>query len=64
MPHFQIVTTDGVAPGAHELDQHDWLPGSVIYTAPNGPDMRVVRHLDAEDDDAKMHFTVLVVEEV
>jgi hypothetical protein len=34
----------------------------VIYTGPNEPNLRVVDHLEAEDDDPE-RFTVLVVQE-
>jgi hypothetical protein len=63
MPHFQLVTTDGDALGPTELGRPDWPAGSVIYTAPGKPDLRVVRHLNvAEDEDDPELFTVLVVE--
>jgi hypothetical protein len=63
VPHFQLVTTDGVALGARELGRPDWPPGSLIYTGSDEPDLRVVDVLAAENDDPEMHFTVLVVEE-
>jgi hypothetical protein len=62
MPHFQLITVDGDVLGARELSGPDWRPGSVIYTGPNEPNLRVVRILDTENDDPKMHFAVLVVE--
>ena len=62
MPHFQIVTEDGEVLGAQELSGPDWPPGSIIYTGPNTPNLRVVRELDTGNDDTEMHFTVLVVE--
>jgi hypothetical protein len=62
VPHFQIATTDGVALGARELGGSEWPAGSVIYTCPNDPELRVVRILDTDNDDPEMHFTVLVVE--
>jgi hypothetical protein len=40
--HFQLVTTDGDVLGARELGRPDWPPGSVIYTGPNDPNLRVV----------------------
>jgi hypothetical protein len=61
--HFQLVTLDGEVLGARELGGSDWPPGSVIYTGPGEPNLRVVRELDTENDDPEMHFTVLVVEE-
>jgi hypothetical protein len=62
VPHFQLVTTDGIVLGARELSGPDWPPGSVIYTGPNEPNLRVVRELGTANDDPEMHFTVLVVE--
>ena len=64
LPHFQLVTVDGTALGARELGGRDWPAGSVIYTRPDEPNLRVVRELDTENDDPEMHFTVLVVEAV
>jgi hypothetical protein len=52
----------GTVLGARELGPPDWPSGSVIYTGPNEPNLRVVRELDTENDDPEMHFTVLVVE--
>jgi hypothetical protein len=49
VPHFQLVTTDGTVIGARELVRPDWPPGSVIYTGPDEPNLRVVDVL--EDDD-------------
>jgi hypothetical protein len=49
--------------GACELGRPDWPPGSVIYTGPDEPDLRVVNVVTADDDDPE-RFTVLVVEEV
>jgi hypothetical protein len=34
----------------------DWPPGSVIYTGPDEPNLRVVRILDTENDDPEMHL--------
>jgi hypothetical protein len=62
VPHFQIVTSDGDVLGARHLSRPDWQPGSLIYTGPDEPNLRVVRILDTENDDPEMHFTVLVVE--
>ena len=62
MPHFQLVTVDGIALGARELGRPDWPPGSVIYTGPDEPNLRVVRELDTENDNPEMHFAVLVFE--
>jgi hypothetical protein len=62
MPHFQLVTIAGTVLGARELGGPDWPPGSVSYTGPDEPDLRVIRELDTERDDPEMHFTVLVVE--
>jgi hypothetical protein len=45
------VTTDGVVLGARELDRPDWPAGSVIYTGPDEPNLRVVDVLATEDDD-------------
>ena len=49
--------------GTRELGRPDWPPGSVIYTGPNEPNLRVVDVLDNADD-PEMHFKVLVVDEV
>jgi hypothetical protein len=62
VPHFQLITIDGDVLGAHELRGPDWPTGSVIYTSPDEPNLRVVRELDTENDDPEMHFTVLVVD--
>lgn len=48
--------------GARELGQPDWPPGSVIYTGPDEPNLRVVDVLETEDDDDPERFAVLVVE--
>ena len=63
VPHFQLVTIDGNVLGARELSGPHWPPGSVIYTGPDEPNLRVVRELDTENDDPEMRLTVLVVEE-
>ena len=63
-PHFQPITVDGDVLGARELSGPDWPPGSLVYTAPSEPNLRVVRERDTEHDDPEMHFTVLVVEPV
>jgi hypothetical protein len=62
--HFQPLTTDDDALGARKLGRPDWPVGSVIYTGPDEPNLRVVDILDTENDDPEMHFKVLVVEEV
>lgn len=61
--HFVLVTVDGESLGAVELGRPDWPIGSVIYTAPDEPNLRVVDHLEAPDDDPEM-FACLVVEPV
>jgi hypothetical protein len=48
--------------GTRELDRPDWPPGSVIYTGPNEPDLRVVDVLATDDDDDPERFKVLFVE--
>jgi hypothetical protein len=58
----RLVTTGGTGLDARELRGPDWIPGSVIYTGPNEPNLRVVHELDTTSDDPEMHFTVLVVE--
>jgi hypothetical protein len=63
VPHFQVVKTDGTALGTRELRWPDWLPGSVIYTAPDVPNLRVLRNLETGHDDLEMNFVVLVVED-
>jgi hypothetical protein len=42
VPHLQLVTTDGTVLGARELGRPDWPPGTVIYTGPNEPNLRVL----------------------
>jgi len=56
------VTTDGTVLGTRELGRPDWPRGSVIYTGPNEPNLRVVDVLVTEDDDDPERFKVLVVE--
>ena len=51
------MTTDGTLLGTRELGRPDWPPGSVIYTGPDEPDLRVVDVLDTENDDQEMRFT-------
>jgi hypothetical protein len=48
--------------GARELGRPDWTAGSVIYTGPDEPNLRVVDVLETENDDPEMDFTVLVVD--
>jgi hypothetical protein len=48
-PHFQFVTVDGDVLGPRELGRPDW-PGSVIYTGPDEPNLRVVRILERDDE--------------
>ena len=59
------LTVDGDALGARELSRPDWRPGSVIYTGPDEPNLRVIRVLETDDerDDDPEWFQVLVVEE-
>jgi hypothetical protein len=64
VPHFHLVTVDGDVLGARELGRPDWAPGSVIYTGPDEPNLRVVRELEPRTTIPEMHFTVLVVEPV
>jgi hypothetical protein len=45
------VTTDRTVLGAREFGQPDWPPGSVSYTGPNEPNLRVVRKLDTKNED-------------
>jgi hypothetical protein len=65
VPHFQLVTVGGDVLGARELGRPDWPPGSVIYTGPDGPNLRVVRVLETDDerDEDPEWFQVLAVEE-
>jgi hypothetical protein len=63
VPHFQLATTDGTVLGARELGRPDWPPGSVIYTGPDEPSLRVVDVVATEDgDDNPERFRVVVVE--
>ena len=48
--------------GTRELGRPDWPPDSVIFTGPDGPNLRVVDVLVTEDDDDPERFKVLVVE--
>src|SRR5436190_21966881 len=66
VPHFQLVKTDGTVLGTRELGRPDWPPGSVIYTGPDEPNLRVVRILERDDEcgEGPEWFMVLVVEEV
>ena len=50
--------------GARHLSRPHWPPGSVIYTGPDEPNMRVVREMDTGQDDDPEWFAVLVVEPV
>ncbi len=58
MPHFVLLTVDGVSLGPIELGRPDWPPGTIIYRGA-GDNLRVVDLL--ESDDAEK-FTILVVE--
>jgi len=57
-------TIDGDVLGARELSGPEWPPGSVIYTGPDEPNLRVVRELEIDDerDDDPEWLQVLVVE--
>jgi len=57
VPHFELVTADGDVLGATELGRPDWPPGSVIYTGPDEPTLRVARDLETQNDDPEVHFT-------
>lgn len=61
MPHFALVTVDGVALGAVELFGFDWGPGDVIYGRGES-NLRVVDVLDSGEDDPEK-LAVLVVDE-
>jgi len=60
MPHFAIVRADGDTHGAVELGRPDWPDGSIIYRG-DGPNLRVVGRIEA--DDLEHQLEVLVVEE-
>jgi hypothetical protein len=60
MPHYAVVTADGVSLGDMRLNGHDWQPGSTIYTGPDKPNLRVVDALDSDDPDKA---AILVVQE-
>jgi len=62
MPTFQIIREDGEVLGPRHLGRPDWPDGSIIYTGSDGPDLRVVGRIEA--DDAEHTFEVLVVEEM
>jgi hypothetical protein len=61
MPHYAVVTTDGVSLGPFELVGSDWQPGSTILTGSSQANLRVVDVLDNDDPE---RFAILVVEEV
>jgi hypothetical protein len=61
---FALVTVEGEALGPIRLDGPDSRPGSLIYTGPHEPNLRVVDVMATENDDPEKHFKVLVVEEV
>ena len=50
---------------ARHLGRPDWPPGSVIYTGPDEPNLRVVRILERDDERGEdpEWFMVLAVEE-
>jgi hypothetical protein len=60
MPHFALVTSDGVSLGAFHLNGHDWPPGSRIYAGAGQANLRVVDVLPTDDPEK---FAILVVEE-
>jgi hypothetical protein len=60
MPHYAVVTTDGVSLGTFELVDSDWQPGSTIYTGSSQPNLRVVDLLEPGDPE---NFAILLVEE-
>ena len=61
MPHFVVVTADGVSLGAFHLSGHDWPPGSIIYRGAEEPNLRVAEVLPSDDPEK---FAILVVEPV
>ncbi len=50
VPHFQLVMTDGEILGPIELGRPDWPDGSIMYRG-GEPNLRVVRRVEADDDD-------------
>jgi hypothetical protein len=60
MPHYAVVTADGVPLDDMRLNGYDWQPGSTIFTGPTEPNLRVVEVLESDDADKA---AILVVEE-
>jgi hypothetical protein len=59
MPHYVVVTSDGVSLGPFELVGSDVQPGTTILTGSGQPKLRVVDVLDNDDPE---RFAILVVE--
>jgi hypothetical protein len=60
VPHYSLVTLEGVSLGSLELERADWRPGSVIHRGNDERDLRVVDVIEADDPDS---FAVLVVDD-
>ena len=60
MPHYAVVTADGVPLDDMRLNGYDWHPGSTIYTGPDKPNLRVIDVLESDDPEK---VAILVVEE-
>jgi len=60
MPHYTLVTRDGVSLGAFHLAGQNWREGDTIYRG-DGHDLRVVDVLPTDDPEK---FAILVVEEI
>ena len=58
MPHYTIVTKDGVSLGAVELAGYDWKPGMTIFRRA-GDSLRVLDVLETDDSEV---FAILKVE--
>ena len=59
MPHMQLVTSDGDAPGPIELEDPDPRDGTVIDR--DGERFQVVGRLEADHSE---NFSILVVEQI
>jgi hypothetical protein len=60
MPHYALITPDGSALGAFELDAEE-ARDSAIIRRDGRPDRRVVGRVESDDPE---RFEILVVEQV
>jgi hypothetical protein len=57
MPHYALVSTDGVPLRDMRLSGYDWQPGSTIYT---GPEQATLRVVDVPPSNDPEKFAILV----